>query len=81
MSDLTEVVAAVVRRHAAPGPDVPLTAESNLLEEGVLDSIGILGVVADLEETTGCRFEPADVVPEHFQSVRAIVQLVQQRRG
>jgi acyl carrier protein len=37
--------------------------------------------VADLEETTGCRFEPADVVPEHFQSVRAIVQLVQQRRG
>ncbi len=79
--NLPDLVAAAVRRHAAKGPDVPLTADGDLLEGGVLDSLGVMGVVAELEGTTGCRFRPDDVMPEHFRTLGAIVALVQQRRG
>jgi acyl carrier protein len=78
--NLPELVAAAVRRHAARGPDISLTDDDNLLEEGVLDSLGVIGLVADLESTTGCQFQPSDVVPEHFQTLRTIVGLVQRRR-
>jgi acyl carrier protein len=79
--NLVELVNAAVVRYAANGPGVTLTRENDLLEEGVLDSIGVLGVVAELEEVTGCRFDPADVVPEHFRTVGTIVQLVERRRA
>lgn len=46
-----------------------LNADDSFLETGVIDSTGILEVVAWIEETFGFRVADADLVPENFDSI------------
>ena len=57
---LTEV--AVDFDKKSLGPD------SDLLEQRILDSLGVLKLVLFLERTFGIQVEDEDVVPENFQS-------------
>ena len=53
--------------------------EGNLVEEGVIDSLGIMTLIAYVEKQFGARIKPEDVVVENFESVAAIARLVGQR--
>lgn len=46
-----------------------LGADDSFLETGVIDSTGILEVVAWVEETFGFRVADVDLVPENFDSI------------
>jgi acyl carrier protein len=51
--------------------------EEPLLGSGILDSLGILRLVVFLEEEFGIAVPEAALVPEHFQTVRALVAFVE----
>jgi acyl carrier protein len=51
----------------------------NLVEEGVVDSLGIMTLIAFVEKQFGARIRPEDVVVENFSTVAAIAHLVKQR--
>ena len=53
--------------------------DGNLIEDGVIDSLGIMTLIAYVEEQFGARIRPEDVVVENFNSVAAIARLVGQR--
>ena len=53
----------------------------HLLENGILDSLGVLDVVAFLEEAYGISVLDDDLVPEHFQSVEQLTAFVQAKRN
>ena len=53
----------------------------HLLENGILDSLGVLDVVAFLEEAYGISVLDDDLVPEHFQSVEKLTAFVQAKRN
>ena len=57
----------------------PIVLEGNLVEEGVVDSLGIITLIAYVEKQFGARIKPEDVVLENFESVAAIARLVRQR--
>lgn len=48
----------------------------HLLEQGILDSLGVLDVVAFLEEEFGVVLADEELTPEHFQSVVSLAALV-----
>ena len=54
--------------------------EDSLLGPGLLDSVGILRLVAWLEEEFGIRIPDEDVVPDHVESVRRLADLVRRRQ-
>lgn len=54
-----------------------LTDTESLLEAGLIDSTGILEMVAFLEEQFRISVEDADLVPSNFDSVAAISQYVE----
>ena len=56
-----------------------LVLDGNLVEEGVVDSLGIMALISYVEKQFGARIKPEDVVVENFSTVAAIVQLVRQR--
>jgi acyl carrier protein len=58
-----------------------LSADESLLEEGLLDSLGILRTVAFCEEQFGVSIPDAEVLPENLESVRAIAALVERCRS
>lgn len=54
-----------------------LKPEDDLIERGLLDSLGILKVVTFCEERFGITIPDAEVLPDHMASVRAIAALVE----
>jgi len=58
-----------------------LGPEDSLLERGLLDSLAILKTVTFCEEQFGVTIPDEEVLPDHFESVRAIASLVDRRRG
>ncbi|MFN8441275.1 MAG: acyl carrier protein [Caldilineaceae bacterium] len=56
-----------------------LTNDTRLIEEGIIDSMGIFVLIAFLEEQFHFTIEPENVVLESFETVSAISKLVKTR--
>lgn len=54
---------------------------ASLIEAGLLDSLGVVQLVALLEQTFAITFDPLDINVENLESVEKIVKLVQERKG
>ncbi len=53
----------------------------SLLEEGIIDSTGVLELVMFVEETFGCAVEDQEIVPENFDSVERLARYVRSKTG
>jgi acyl carrier protein len=53
----------------------------SLIEAGLIDSTGVLELVAFLEDAFALRLADADIVPENLDSIRAIVTFVEGKRA
>ena len=51
----------------------------SLIEAGLIDSTGVLELVAFLEGEFGLRMADAEIVPENLDSIRAIVAYVESK--
>jgi acyl carrier protein len=58
-----------------------LKPEDPLIERGLLDSLAILRTVTFCEERFGITVPDDEVLPDHFESIRAIAALVDRRRA
>jgi len=58
------------------GGSTPILPDTSLLDSGLIDSTGILELVSFLEESFGIELTDEEVVPEHFETVRAIAAFV-----
>ena len=58
-----------------------LGPDESLLKKGLLDSMSILKTVTFCEEQFGITIPDEDVLPDHFESVRAIAKLVERVRA
>ena len=58
-----------------------LGPDDSLLQRGLLDSMSILKTVTFCEERFGVAIPDEDVLPDHFESVRAIARLVERVRA
>ena len=61
---------------AAGNGSAAIEADADLLELGVLDSAGIAQLIAFCEETFGIAIADDELVPENFQSIDTIAELV-----
>jgi acyl carrier protein len=55
-------------------------ADMDLLEGGIIDSIGVLTIVTWLEETFGFVVEDEDVVPENLGSIAGITAYAERKQ-
>lgn len=53
-----------------------LGIEDSLLETGVIDSTGVLELVAFIEETYGIKVEDEEIVPENLDSINNITSYI-----
>lgn len=58
-------------------PEFDFTQEGiNFIEEGMLDSFDLVALVTDLEQHFGVTIDGVDVVPENFETIEAMEQLI-----
>ena len=60
--------------HDPEAQDIP--DDLNLIEAGIIDSLGLLRIVVFLEEALQVIIEPEAVTPENLCSIRAMLGLV-----
>ena len=51
--------------------------ETALIDSQLLDSFGVITLVAELEENFDITIEAAEIVPENFNSAEAIWKMIQ----
>jgi len=54
--------------------------ETPLMEEAVIDSLGVFKLAAFLEQQFGIEIHDNEMVPEHFGSVSSLSRLVESKR-
>ena len=50
--------------------------QDNLLETGILDSVGVLGLVAGLEKSFGLKIDTNYLTEDNFRSIAAVAAMV-----
>lgn len=59
-------------------PDVDFENETALITEGVLDSFDIIALVSELDDAFDIEIKPNNLVPENFNSAKAMMALIEQ---
>ena len=63
------------------GRDNVLKDDDSFLENGIIDSTGVLELIAFIEERFAIRLHDSDLVPENLDSIQQITEFVQLRMG
>ena len=53
--------------------------DASFLEEGIIDSVGVLELVAFLEETFSFRVEDEEITPANLDSISKLVVYIQSK--
>ena len=56
-----------------------LAAEDSLLEKGIIDSTGVLELVAFIEENYSFKIADEELIPENLDSIKNITRFVEER--
>ena len=70
---------AILSEIAVDSDKKSLDPDEDLLEEGIIDSLGIVKLVLLMEERFGIKVDDEDVVPENFQTLGSMVRFVEQK--
>jgi len=75
--DTTSLVREFVVENFLFGDGEALKEDTSFMEEGIIDSTGILELVFFLEETFDIKVEDAELVPENFDSLIRVSKYIE----
>ena len=58
-------------------PDVDFENETELIDEGVLDSFDVVSIISEIDDVFGVQIRINELEPENFNSAEAIWSLIQ----
>lgn len=67
-----------ILQEAVPGVD--FEKENALIDDGIIESLDIVGIVSEMMEIFGIELNVDDLLPENFNSVDAMLALIESRR-
>lgn len=62
-------------------PNVDFRKEKALVDDGLIDSFEIVSIVAEIMDHFEVELDVDDLMPENSNSVEAMMQLIEERRG
>lgn len=78
MMDIRDDLLKMINDEVSLDPSVMIVSDTDLLLTGLVDSLGIVDVVAWLEDRLDVVIEPVDIVLENFQTVDLMLRFVDQ---
>lgn len=62
-------------------PEFNFRQSNNFVEDGYLDSFDVVTIVSEIESEFGIIIDGLDVLPENFETVSSICELIRQNGG
>lgn len=66
------LITAFVRDELAGDPTLDVDPDENLLTSGLVDSVGIVRLIAHVSDHLDVKVPPQDLVPTNFRTVRVM---------
>ena len=81
MLNIKDQVRTFVRSNFYVPEAITLSDEVSLLEQGIIDSTGVLELVSFVEDTFGISVDDAEMVPQNLDSVERIASFVGRKKN
>ena len=81
MTELKQDIRRFVVDNFLFGQDNGLTDDASFLEQGIIDSTGVLEFVAHLQQHYGIKIEDDELIPDNLDSVNAAAAFVERKRA
>lgn len=78
---ITEEVRRFITQNYLLGQDHAVGDSDSFLEHGIIDSTGVLELVAFLEEVYGITVEDEELIPENLDSIEKVAAYVSRKRN
>lgn len=62
-------------------PEIDFTASEELVDDGILDSLTITGIIAALTMEFGITIPYEEIVEENFNSIAGLARMVERLKG
>ncbi len=79
MSDVGDEILRFVQSELSDG-SFPVGVETDLLQEEIIDSLGVFTLIGFLEQRFGVKIDASEVDLDNFRNVTAVEQLVERSR-
>lgn len=79
LANFSDDLLKLISSEVSLDPSVPVESATDLLLTGLVDSLGVIEIVAWIEDRLGVEIDPVDVVLENFQTVELMVAYVCRR--
>ena len=74
--DKKEKIREFVLSYFVKDAGLELKDDTSFLEEGIIDSTGVMELVAFIEETFSIRLEDEEIIPDNFDSVNKLFNYI-----
>lgn len=79
--DIKQQVRAFITSNFYVADPSALADDASLLDQGIIDSTGVLEIILFLEDTFGFKVADSEMVPENLDTIEGIASYVVRRRG
>jgi acyl carrier protein len=79
--DIAATVRAFIIKNFYVADPNALDDRTSLLDRGIIDSTGVLEVIAFLEKEMGIEVKDAEMIPDNLDSIEKIAAFVARKRG
>jgi acyl carrier protein len=79
MSETRDKIRAFIMENFLFGNDQGLNDDTSFLDEGIIDSTGILELVSFLEEEFSISVEDEEILPENLDSIKNVVTYLERK--
>ena len=62
-------------------PNIDFEASDTLIDDGILDSITLVGIISDLSVEFNVNIPFEEIIPENFNSIDLIAELLERYSG
>lgn len=78
-------IETILRQHIAEeilfsGKTYPHSDDASFLENGIVDSMGVMQLVLFIEEKFRIAIQDNDIVPDNFDSITKLARFIRQRQ-
>lgn len=81
MADIKAAVKEYIIEEFVPDDDIDVEDDTNLLEEEIVDSLGIFTLVSFIESTFNVSVDAEEVNLDNFETLDSITRLVESKLG
>jgi acyl carrier protein len=78
--DIKQQVRAFITSNFYVADPATLADDASLLDQGIIDSTGVLEIIMFLEDTFGFKVEDSEMLPENLDSIENIASFVARKR-